>query len=82
MQGGKKAKTLARRTWKDSMVEDVESEDTEEDGKAKDGGPKMGAVWGHEEVGQHGRTTRQAGLVAKTKLEKYCTSRHVLADIS
>ena len=73
---------LVRRTWKDSTVEDVESEDTEEDGKAKDGGLKTGVVWGREEAGQRGRTTQQAGLVVKTNLENYCTSRHVLVDIS
>ena len=46
-----------RRTWKDSTVEDVESEDMEEDGKARDGGPETGAVQGCEEAGQRGRTT-------------------------
>ena len=56
-QGGKKAKMLVRRTQKDSTVEDVESEDTEEDGKAKDRGPKMGVAWGCKEAGQCGRPT-------------------------
>ena len=56
-QGWKKAKVPVRRTWKDSMAEDVASEDTEEDGKARDGGPEMGAMRGHEEAGRCGRTT-------------------------
>ena len=43
-QGQKKAKTPVRRTRKDSTVEDVESEDMEEDGKARDGGLEMGAA--------------------------------------
>ena len=81
-QGQKKVKTPVRRTQKNSTAEDVESEDMEEDGKARDRGPEMGVAQGHEEAGRHGRTTQQAGLAAKKKLEKYCTSRHVLVDIS
>ena len=57
-QGRKKVKTLVRRTWKDSMAEDVESEDTEEDGKARDGGPEMEVAQGREEARRCGRTTR------------------------
>ena len=65
-QGRKKAKMPVRRTQKDSMVEDVESEDMEEDGKARDRGLETGAAQGREEAGRCGRTTRQAGLVAKS----------------
>ena len=39
------------------MAEDVESEDAEEDGKARDGGPEMGVGQGHEEARWHGRMT-------------------------
>ena len=46
-----------RRTRADSMAEDVESEDMEEDGKARDGGLEMGAAWGCKEARWHGRMT-------------------------
>ena len=70
--GQKEAKVLARTTREDSTVGNVDCEDLKEDGRAAGEGPVVEVTCGQEGARRCGRTTRQAAVVVKKKLEKYC----------
>ena len=69
---GRKGKAPGKTTGKNSMVGDMESEESKEVDGAAGKGPVVEATRGQEGTRRSGRSTRRVAVAAKKKLEKYC----------